>query len=855
MEAERWRRISQLYDAALARDERQRAAFLREACADDVELRREVERLLAQEVESFPETRPSGSGIADLRIDLIGQQIGTYKVLSLLGAGGMGEVYRARDTTLGRDVALKVLPARFTADLDRVARFEREARLLATLNHAHIGAIYGFENARSVSALVLELVEGPTLADRLANGPLPPTEALNIAGQITEALEAAHEKGVIHRDLKPANIKITRDGAVKVLDFGLAKAAASGDAPDLSHLPTMTIDVTSEGMIAGTPGYMSPEQARGQSVDKRTDIWAFGCVLYEMLAGRAPFAGATIPDIFVSILEREPDWSALPEKTPPSVRQLLHRCLEKDPKARLRDIGEARIELTAKQDASGLLVSRRRFIQASAIVGVVIVMVAAGVVVFSPAKPVTPIRAVAVLPLENLSGDPEQEYFADGMTEQLTADLSAISTLRVISRTSVMQFKKARKPLSDIARELNVDAVIEGSVVRVGEQVRITAKLIRAATEDTLWAQSYERDLRDVLGLQSEVAKSIASEVNVTLTPQEEVRLASARPVDVEAHQQFLLGRFHLNKGTEEGLKKAVEYFELAIAKDPGDASAYAGLAEANIGLSSNYVHPREAMPKAKTAALTALKLNESLAEAHAALGLIHLIYDWDGPGAERELRRAIQLNPSLATARLNYSAYLSTQGRQDEAVQEIRRAVELDPLSARTHADGTGLMMFAGRLDEAIELARKGLELEPNHAFVLALQGVAYAEKGRFQEAVSNLQKAAQLDKSPSILAFGAHVSALAGDKSEAQKLIRSVEEGAKQRYFCPYEIGAAYVCLGDHDTAVKYFRQGVKDRADCMAWLGVEPWIEPFRSDPRYAQILRDVGLAPLAAPGQRP
>ena len=559
MEAERWRQISQLYDAALARDGGQRAAFLHDACAGDVELRREIERLLAQEVESFPETQPFGSGIGDVRIDLIGQQIGIYKVVSLLGAGGMGEVYRARDSKLGRDVALKVLPARFTTDGDRVSRFEREARLLATLNHAHIGAIYGFENDNQTCALVLELVEGPTLADRLAKGPLPPTEALKIAGQIAGALEAAHEKGIVHRDLKPANIKITPDGSVKVLDFGLAKAAAGdGAASDGSQLPTMTIDATSEGMIVGTPRYMSPEQARGQSVDKRTDIWAFGCVLYEMLTGRAPFAAATIPDIFVSILEREPDWSALPEKTPPSVRQLLHRCLEKDPKARLRDIGDARIELAGKQDGSPLLVSRRRLTQAATIIGVLMVMAAAGVAVFSPTKPVGPIRAVAVLPLENLSGDPEQEYFADGMTEQLTADLSSVTALRVISRTSVMQYKKARKPLSAIARELNVDAVIEGSVVRVGEQVRITAKLIRAATEDTLWARSYERDLRDVLGLQSEVARSIASEVNITLTPQEQARLASARPVDLEAHQQFLLGRFHLNKGTEEGLKKAV---------------------------------------------------------------------------------------------------------------------------------------------------------------------------------------------------------------------------------------------------------------------------------------------------------
>ena len=314
MKSERWQRISQLYHAALSRDGAERSAFLRDACADDAELRSEVESLLAQESppESFLET---DTGIRDWEseFDLIGQQIGIYRIVSLLGAGGMGEVYRARDTKLGRDVAIKVLPARFTADRDRLARFEREARLLATLNHPHIGAIYGFENAGSVCALVLELVEGPTLADRLAKGPLPPTEALNIARQIAEALEAAHEKGIIHRDLKPANIKITPDGAVKVLDFGLAKAAAGdGAAPDLSQLPTMTIDGTREGLIVGTPAYMSPEQARGQPVDKRTDIWAFGCVLYEMLTGRRAFAGGHPADIIAAVVRSEPDWTELP---------------------------------------------------------------------------------------------------------------------------------------------------------------------------------------------------------------------------------------------------------------------------------------------------------------------------------------------------------------------------------------------------------------------------------------------------------------------------------------------------------------------------------------------------------------
>jgi TolB-like protein/Tfp pilus assembly protein PilF len=361
-----------------------------------------------------------------------------------------------------------------------------------------------------------------------------------------------------------------------------------------------------------------------------------------------------------------------------------------------------------------------------------------------PAAPTTAaIQSVAVLPLDNLSGDPEQEYFADGMTEQLIADLSKIGTLRVISRTSVMQYKQARKPLPAIGRELNVDAVIEGSIVRVDDRVRITARLVRAASEEALWTGSYERDVRDVLALQSEVAKSVASEVNITLTPQEQARLASARPVDLEAHRLTLLGRFHANRGTEEGLKRAIEYFEQAIARDAEYASAHVGLAEAYTTLGFfNHLHPRQAMPRAKTAALTALRRDESLADAHAALGSLHLFYDWDGPAAERELQRAIQLNPSLATAHLSYAGYLLTAERNEASGKEIRRALELDPLSIRTHALGALFLIFARRYDEAIELARKGRELEPAFGLVVALQGLAYAEQGRFQEAVSHLQK-----------------------------------------------------------------------------------------------------------------
>jgi tetratricopeptide (TPR) repeat protein len=412
-----------------------------------------------------------------------------------------------------------------------------------------------------------------------------------------------------------------------------------------------------------------------------------------------------------------------------------------------------------------------------------------------------------------------------------------------------MQYRHARKPVPTIVRELGVDAVIEGSVVRDDDRVRITATLIRGATGDILWTQSYERGLRDVLVLQREVARTVSNEVGVTLSPQEEAGLASVRAVDPEVHQQVLLGRYQAAKGTEEGLLKAIQYFEVAIAKDPANALAHAGVAEAYAALNGFYMDPIEAMPKAKRAAENALRLDDSLADAHAAMGYIHLVYDWDGPGAEKALLRALDLNPTVASARLSYAAYLTSQSRHDEAAREIRRAVQFDPLSVRTYSFGTLFMLFTRRYDEAIELANRAIELEPRAAFALAFQGVAYAQQDRFAEALSNMQKAASLDRSPTIRAIQAHVLALAGQKVEARRLVRQIEDEAEHRYFCPYEIGTVYSSLGDHDTANRWFRKGVEGRADCMAWLGVEPWLDPFRADRRYVGLLRDIGLDPRA------
>ena len=677
----------------------------------------------------------------------------------------------------------------------------------------------------------MEHLEGETLAARLARGAMPLDETLACAIDIAGALEHAHRHGILHCDLKPANIMLT-DGGAKLLDFGVARfrdAATAGPA-DL-------------GAVIGTPHYMAPEQTVGREADARSDLFSFGAVLFEMLTARRACDADGV--------------SALPPDTPAALGRLIARCLLRNPEERwqsasdvvreLKDVSEAAMQAGTGRRLAG---SRQR--RWPLVVGAAAALVLAlgfwGWLRRTPAGPVEPpIQSIAVLPLAHLSASAEEEYLADGMTEQLIATLASVRGLRVISRTSVMHYKANRKPVSVMARELRVDAVIEGTVAQTGSDVRISARLVRGATGDVMWAQSFERPRRQVLALQSAVAQAVANTVHVASTAREQARLASAPAVDPEVHRAVLLGRHHTGKGTEEGFRRAVQHFETAIAREPDNAVAHAGLAEVYTELSGFYVDPREAMPRAKQEAQRALGVDQGIAEAHAALGFVHLVYDWDGPAAERALLRALDLNPTLATARMNYAAYLTTQARNDEAVREIRRALEHDPLSVRTHTLGTSLLLFTRRYDDAIDLARRGLEIEPDAAFMLAFMGIAYAEKRDFAAATDTLQRAAQLDGSLTILALQAHVLAVAGRTKEARAVLRRIEEAAQRRYFCPYEIASVYVSLGDNDTATRLFRKGTDERADCMAWLGVEPWIDPYRADPRYRTLLRDVGLAP--------
>jgi TolB-like protein/tetratricopeptide (TPR) repeat protein len=597
---------------------------------------------------------------------------------------------------------------------------------------------------------------------------------------------------------------------------------------------------------------MAPEQIEGRAVDHRTDLFSFGAVFFEMLSGTRAFEGDSAPAVRAAILSgTAPSLSSRRRAVPRTLHKVVQRCLAQAPADRWQTAGELLREV--QRVADSLETSRR--VARLGVAAAMVTAVAASVWVFtpglrpSPALPASaPIQSVAVMPLENLSGDAGEDYFAEGMTEQLIAALAAVDGLRVISRTSIMTYRDARKPVPTIARELQVDAVIEGSVLRAGDDVRITATLIEGVHGNVLWAQSFDRNVRDVLELQSDIARTITRQVNLTLTPQQAARLARAPSVDPDVHRQVLLGRHHAAKGTEEGLGRAVDHFKVAIESDPSNALAHAGMAEAYVGLSGYYVHPQEAMPVAKRAALRAIELDDSLADAQAALGYVHLVYDWDGPAAGRALRRALDLNPALAIARLHYAALLTTQARHSEAVSEIWRAVDFDPVSVRTNAMATSLLIFARQYEEAVELARRGLEFEPDNAFALAFQAVAYAHLGRMADGLANVQRAEQLDPSPTILSLAAIVYAMAGQKPDAIRVIRRVESLATERYFCPYEVGAAYATLGDADTAYQWFRKGVDGRADCMAWLGVEPWIDSFRSDPRYTSLLEEIGLTPL-------
>ena len=852
---DRWRQIEQLYHAARGREASHRAAYLHEVCAGDDALRREVESLLAEEsrAEQFLETPALeivGKVLAEhqSQSSLVGQQLGTYKIVSLLGAGGMGEVYQARDSKLNRDVAIKVLPAVFLHDAERLARFQREARMLAALNHPNIATIHGLEQFGCVNYLVMELVSGQTLAERLRVGPLDINEALKIGGQIAEGLEAAHEKSVIHRDLKPANVKVTPEGRVKLLDFGLAKAFAGDGELDLSNAVTLTAIGTEEGRILGTPAYMSPEQARGKPVDKRTDIWSFGCVLYELLTGKEVFRGETVSDTVAAVLEREPDWLALPPATPAKIRDLLRRCLQKEAQRRLRDLGDARMEIeelpTAAQPQHRW---RSRVAVWIAAVAVMALLVAAGLSYRLVGRGET-IDSVAVLPFVNGSTDPNAEYLSDGITESLINSLSQLPKLRVMSRESAFRYKGKQTDAQTVGRQLGVRAVFEGRVTQRGDSLAISAELIDAGDNSHIWGQQYSRKPSDIFALQEEIAKEMTTALRLRLTGADEKRMAKRYTANPEAYQDYLKGRYWWNKRNEEGFNKGIEYFQRAIAKDSAYAMAYAGLADCyNFLAIYNYVPQKEVYPRAKEAAQRALEIDETLAEAHATLARIKRDFDWDWSGSEREYQRAIQLNPTDANAHQSYGITLSEVGRFEEAITESKRAVELDPLSLPSSRALGQTFYYARQYDQAIDQEQKALELDPNFFSAHLELGYAYLSKSMYSEGTAEFEVVLAMSRGNAGLPDLGYAYAVAGSRTEAGKVLDRLNTRSKQKYVSPVDWAIIYTGLGEKNKAFQWLEKGYEDRS-LTAWsIKVEPVFDPLRSDPRFQDLLRRMNLQP--------
>ena len=800
---------------------------------------------------------------------MIGRTLRRYEILERIGAGAMGVVYRARDRRLERDVALKVLPAGLLEDVRARDRFRREALLLARLNHPNIATVYDFDSAEGVDFLVLELIAGESLDERLARGGLPIEEVVALGVQLARGLEAAHQptapgaRPLIHRDLKPANLRVTPDGRLKILDFGLARLLQpGGDHPSLEQL-------TRTDELVGTLAYMAPEQLMGAAPDARTDLYAAGAVLYEMATGERPFADQGA-DLMYSRMHGTPTPpGTLRPGLPAALDAILLKALERDPALRYaaaRELGDdlesMRAPVTASAPAartpatSAATATRPRGAGRglrAAVLALAPVVALAIAVAFLPGDcrqrlmgaTAGRIASLAVMPLENLSRDADQEYFADGMTDELINDLARLASLKVIARGSVMRYKGTREGLAQIAHELGVDAIVEGTVMRAGDRVRIRTELARARDSKSLWADSYERDLRDVLSIQADVAKAIVKEIQVRLQPGEEQRLVAARAVQPEAYQAYLQGRSAWNKYTEDGFHQAQAYFQHAIDVDPAYAPAWTGLADAAYGLSSIYVEPNLAMPKARAAAEKAIALDSTLADAHASLGIVRLVYDHDWGTALKEFDRAIALQPGNANAHLWRGHLLVIQGHPDEGLDELRKALELDPLSQWINANIGWHLYFARRYDEAAKHLGEAAKLDPTYHIYDVFLGVVREQQGDHAGAVAALEKAVAIDDNNDDLAQLAHAYGTAGRRADAERTIARLLERRKTRFVPAGDLAYAYAGAGDRETALHWLEAAVLDHSEFAIMFKVDPGFDPLRSDPRFRAVLGRIGL----------
>jgi eukaryotic-like serine/threonine-protein kinase len=785
-----------------------------------------------------------------------GHILGHYRILEQIGSGGMGIVFRAHDERLDRNVAIKVLQPGVLADESARKRFRREALALAKLNHPNIATIHDFDSDSGMDFLVMEYVCGTTLADKLQSGALPEKQILPIAEQITKALESAHSMGMVHRDLKPSNVMVTEAGAVKVLDFGLSVLLKKPTETSLAETKT------AGHILVGTLPYMAPEQLRGEPLDGRCDLYAAGVLLYELATGHRPFGSLLSTNLIDDILHKPP---ASPQTINPRISaglaEIILKCLEKEPEDRYQSAKEMNVDLRRMGKSSsfaGHIVRppRRSRWPAALILSFVVVLAFTLVYAFVAARhrarlagPTPPkhIASLAVLPLDNLSAEPAQEYFSDGLTEELIGALAKIGTLRVISRTSVMQYKGVHKPLPEIARELRVDGIVSGSVAHMADskKVRITAELVDAATDRNLWAQSYERELGDVFFLQDEVARNIASQIRVQLTQQEQQRLGGARKVSPDAHDAYLKGRHSWSLGTEADLRQAKTYFEQAAKIDPDYAPAYAGLAD--YYWVTDDLPPRVAKSHARDNVLRALSLDDGLADAHTTFGGIKFYGDWDWVGSEKEFKRAIELNASNANAHEIYSVFLSAMGRHDEAIAEIMTAQEVDPVSLDPRMIAGRIFYYARQYDRALEQCRKALEIDPHSISAHDCLGEAYLGKKDATKAISEFRLVAEATNNDAVrLADLGRAYASARKAGEADATLAKLSAASKAHYVPPYFFAIVHAALGDNNKAFSWLEKAYDAHDSYLARLAIDPAMDPLRADPRFEKLLHRMRLA---------